>query len=644
MAEYIQKSLLDYPDSDILTTNQVSNIFLQNIVRDYSKIPPWWTTERDKKLRQESIKNDFVAGLLFTLQTILYNINYQVLAKDNTIERHNQLAQLYNMLLQQSVNENFERFISDVLTLDNGGFLYIDGEAPPHMPLDDIPYGLIHRDSTLMTRTRNTTYPVVYNDPNSGKSYPLHSSRVITFCQAPSPQWDMNGVGYGTVSKIYILAQHLLDIAQYDAESLGSMNSTNLYVASGASSRDLEQAFNRAEIDSFNEGRTRSTKNVYLGFRDPQAKLNRYGFRVAPDGYDKQSDIEITLTQIALMIGVNPVILFDAVKSSSTRGGSKTAQKISESKLFSWFVKKVTTELNLKFLPQSLQIVRPGEDLDLDGTKSRIALNNSLARKNNIDYKITNGRVERERMLRTGEIDETQFEKLELEDGRLANGMHISTMFYDKSAQVAKYLVLEGIEYPLNISENNAKEVISKIQDNLTTIVTRINASTSGNISRMLWRALYALQWLENQYQQPSGDIDIVSVEHTDKPKLSTDSDQRNISAEAVRDRSRIDENNRFEDKHLKVLSQPVAYNKERTFTTQAERQYIKSLRQPTREFWGGEIDKKTYINTMQSILGGDFDEEIEIFSKMIQDNPKGVGRLSDIYSILTIFMDLTNK
>lgn len=641
MTNYIQKGLIEYPDSDVLTTGTtVSNIFLQNIVTDYKRVPAWWSTHRDSILRKKATENDFLAGVLFTLQTILYNINYQVLAEDNTIERHNQLAKIYDSTLQMSINNEFEKFIMDVLVTDNGGFLYIDGAAPPYQPLDDIPYGLQHRDSTLITRTRNKTYPVVYHDPD-GKDYAIHWSRIISFCQSPTSQWDMNGVGYGTVSKIYILAQHLLDIAQYDAENLGSLNSTNLYVASGASSRDLEAAFGKAEIDSINEGRQRTTKNVYLGFRDPQAKLNRYGFRIAPEGYDKQSDIEITLTQIALMIGVNPVILFDSVKSSSTRGGSKTAQKISESKLFAWFVKKLTTELALKFLPPSLQIVRPGEDLDLDGTKSRIALNNSLARKNNIDYGVTNERVERERMLRGGEIDEVQFEKLELENERLQNGLHISTLFYDQSAPIKKYLEFPGVTNVLNVQENNADAILAEIQVKLADAVTKVNKSTSQNISRTLWRVIYALQWLENQYQTPDEDIDVVDVENDGSaPKVTPESDQNNIAAENERSRDRENENAVRAKEILSIIPyEDGDYN----FTTKEERIFIKSLKVPTRAFWANEINKEDYISEMVDELGNEYLPYIEVFANTVENNQQGTGKLTDIYSTLNYFSDLTN-
>lgn len=687
--ELIEKSLPPQPESDRLDdsftgtgTGFLEASFVNGFLTvggDSCKLPPWWSKGRDNALRQLVVNNEYLSGILFNISTLLYNINYQVVAKDTTIGYHNSLAEQYNSVLQWSLHNSLEQFIKDLLELDNGAFLYIDGPTPPSEPLYGIPTGLKSIDAMLCTRTRNATYPVVYYDPNGGGKYPIHVSRIIFFSQSPSNDWRMNKVGFSSVSRLNMLATHLKDIGIYDLEKLGSLESNRILFASGASPRELEDAIKKSEVMSSNSGLQRRGKTVYMAVRDPSGKLQLIDLKSGESGQDKVSDIEVTLNMIALVLGVQPYMLYEN-NSSSTRSSARESIKLSNSKLLAWFYKRFVDELTIKFLPPSLMITRPGEDQDTDGTKSRIKLNNALARKNNLALGITNQTVERQSMLAAGEITQIQFEQLELADQRLPNGLHISTIFYDESFN-SKYLDFGNIN-PLQFDSNNNDEMITLINEKLTAAITALNKSTSGNISRMLTRVIYALQWLENEYQELNIEEDIDVVEVDDNNDLLTDpmSEMQNLDNTQQNDiedntpqREQTEENSystKNEQHFDDWFGEAITGNDkvdidwlDVTFTKVSERRFRQTVRELSRGLWSGEIIKSSfisqfvsslssllfnhYVDTVVKIADVDIDptqvtllddilERVDTYAAGYADfivkNKKGTGKLNDVY------------
>lgn len=685
-SELVVKSLPELPESqDVYGSQFWTSSFLNSlVVGTGNKLPPWWSRERDSVLRSLSVSNEYLSGILFNIQTQMYNINYQIIPKDSTIGAHNVLAEKYNTLLQWSLHNNMELFIKDLLELDNGAFMYIEGNESPSEPLKSMPTGLRTLDSMYCTRTRNSIYPVVYSDPKGGSRYPIHVSRIIYFSQFPSSDWRMNKVGYSSVSRLSMLATHLHDIGIYDLEKLGSLESNRILFASGASARELEDAIKRAEITSGNEGLSRRGKTVYMATRDSGGKVQLLNLKEGESGSDKVSDIEITITLAAMVLGVQPYILLESTQSSSTRNSAKESIKLSNNKLFAWFYKKIVDELTLKFLPQSLQITRPGEDQDIDGTLSRIKLNNALARKNNLALKVTNERVERQGMLQAGEISAIQFEQLELADERLPNGLHISTIFYDKSVDNKYFARLNN---PLDFQNNDPEEMIVLINEALTEAVTALNKSVSGNISRQITQVIYALQWLENEYQSLMDDIDVdvVEIDADSVPDLENidgeiNTDNLNNFTEDVADtRERDLENNtqertqegensyqdksESEDWFLNALRSDEDIEFEYMFTKEPTRRFRQAIRENVRGLWSGEMSKsefvdnftssvstllsRTYVNEVKNETGEEIDpadvntldavfdrisDYAEGFADYIVKNAKGVGKLSNVY------------
>lgn len=472
---------------------------LQYLTSTNTNLPGWYTPERDKQLRIATIKNGFLSSVMNVVSLKLMGIPFKIQSKDSAVGAHLKLAEAYDDILQTSLNSALEPFINDILICDNGGFLFLEGGQPSEKPLTSMPLSLRHLDSVRCQRTGNNEWPVVYWDINN-KSYAIHWSRMINVTQFPSADLEQFGVGFSFASRCFMLAQHLQDVTNYEAESLGSRSAEELIYATGARSEEIKKAFREADIESSNSGLITVGKRVYLGFRDPNAKIGKLMLKNMPDYYDKRNDVEVTLTLIALASGGQSTWFYDSVKSGSTKASAQEATKMGESKLINWWIKKFTAELQIKFCPDSLRVIGGLAEDDFDGTSSRIKLNSAQVRKLNLESKVTDIRTERELQLERNELTQTQFEHLELIDGRLENGLPIFALFQTEETSMRKLLYF--IEDPLNFETINWLTDFPKLQKailfaqgqamNGKTILTQSNGR----------KALYALLWLEQQYKE----------------------------------------------------------------------------------------------------------------------------------------------
>lgn len=473
--------------------------FLQYLVTTNSSLPGWYTPERDRQLRAETIKNGFLSSVINVVLLKLVGIPFKIQSKDSAVGAHLKLAESYDEVLQISLNEALEPFISDVLICDNGGFLFLDGDQPSELPLTSAPTKLRHLDSVRCQRTGNNEWPVVYWDIHN-VAYAIHWSRIITITQFPSSDLEQFGAGYSFASRCFLLSQHLQDVSNYEAESLGSRSSEEVVWATGARSEELKRAFREADMDSDNAGMQMSGKRVFLGFRDSNAKIGKLQLKNVPEYFDKRNDVEVTLTLIALASGGQSTWFYDSVKSGSTKASAAEATKMGESKLINWWIKRFTAELQIKFCPNSLRVIGGLADDDFDGTKSRIRLNTAQVRKLNLESKVTDIRTERELQLERGEITQTQFEHLELTDGRLENGLPIFALFQTEENSMRKLLYF--IPDPLNFDTVNWETDLVKLQTAI--LFSQGQAMNGKTIATQSYgrKALYALLWLEQQYKK----------------------------------------------------------------------------------------------------------------------------------------------
>jgi hypothetical protein len=106
-------------------------------------------------------------------------------------------------------------------------------------------------------------------------------------------------------------------------------------------------------------------------------------------------------------------------------------------------------------------------------------------------------------MLAAGDLDRSQFERLELEDGRLPDGTSILSLFYSEDKNVRKYLSI-NVADPCDVINNNSEEVLNDITKKRKLANTDLVNSTS-EVDRWWPKiSLYALDALEELYSAPT--------------------------------------------------------------------------------------------------------------------------------------------
>lgn len=666
--------------------NTTSNLFggvLYYFINTGNEVPGWWSFRREDYLHDQTIKNDFLSSLVNTIVLKLFGLPFQITANNTSIQQHNNLAVEYNNLLRYSFsrNQTLEKFIRSVVVHDNGGYLFIQSDAPSDKPLTGMPSGLMHLDSSKVQRTGSLEYPIVYYHPN-GSIYKVHESRLISLVQSPSTKAESYGVGHGFVSKAILLSQHLYDIYLYEGEVLGSQSAEEIIYATGSKSDDIKTAFDVAEIDSKNAGMQRYGKRVFMGIRDPQGKLGKLNLKSLPEQFDKRNDIEITLTLLAMASGGSPNWFYDSVKSGSTKASAAESTKMGESKLETWYIQSLSEQIELKFCPNGnsdkLRVLGGLFDVDNNGIKSRIKLNRAQARNLNITSGVTDIRSERILQLEAAEITQSVFNDLELNDLRLPNGLHVKTLFYTNDATLKKMLLF--VDKPLSILneeeiEDSTIDLLREAIASTTAIVINSSSPMQQNNAKI---ALVALEWLLAEYTNIYNssvlpDENILGSEQLDlnpanppvnnKPlpqitpsvtdKIATESKNKpkpNFNVKpglnqtiktGLNDDIKIDN----ENINGKTKGALVSVNQQ-VFSTIKLRKLRSDFRTVARQLWNSEITAAEFTSRCNGIIieDGQFKDSMFEYVKTLQsyilsNSRNNTGKLMSVYKLVDQFI-----
>ncbi len=487
-----------------------SNVFVVPMLASANAlIPPWWSPSRDVRLRSFWKGVDYLAGAVYTLVSKMTAIPNRVVPRDWGVKRHVEQAEFLTDVIQITpgkgegwVNE-YGKFVEDLLTQDNGAFMEIIGRGDPAGPIIGQPISFAHLDSARCQRTGDPIYPVIYTDIN-GKRYKLHYTRVMFASQMSSPIKEMFGVGFCAISRVLNVAQTLLDMLIYKQEKMGSRPHREIVITQGGlDPADLAMAFARADEMMDSQGLSRYSKVVIGGSSTlPQADAKVIALSSLPDGFNEENNIVYGMATIALAFGVDARELFPSMSSGATRAEA-LLQHLKQRGKGPGQILQLTEQLfNYKFLPPYLKFEFDFQDDAQDRQVADIRLIRANARVQDNTTQALNERVMRERMLADGDITRPQFELLELESGRLPNGLSVLTLFYQKNSEYGTLLDL-GVADPLRVELNNPDEMLERIAEKKSKAMEMLANAISPSST---WRALVAkvaLETLEARYRNP---------------------------------------------------------------------------------------------------------------------------------------------
>ena len=472
----------------------------------HSTIPPWWSFARDRYLRDFWKKSSHLSLMMYTAQTLLANTPMRVEAKDPSITSHVEQAEMFTELLWKASEFGETLFAAkaklaeDYLAQDNGGFLEVIGDGRADGPILGPPLAVRHLDAQYCYRTRNPIFPVVYHDPNDGgKAYKLHTTRVIAMSQMTSTEVLRNGVGFSAVSRSLQFAQHLYDIYIYKQEKLGSRPVSSIVVGSGFRGSHIMQAVKTANEAMSNMNLSRYSRVVGIGSDDTEAKLTKIDLNDF-DPFDEEVSITFAIYGMAAAFGVPIQEVWPTSSGRSGRSGDMQESR-QRGKLPAEFNAYLSMQLSKKYLPPYLRVVADWRD---DYQDERRAVNQDIRARNrerDLGNAAVTISVARAQMTDIGDLTRDQYVVMELEDGRLENGVPVASLFYEKAPPYSKLLSFDGVEYPTAVKANEKEEMMVAIDEHIGIVHEEMAGVTSPRNIRKLRQCDAALNWLSEEYE-----------------------------------------------------------------------------------------------------------------------------------------------
>jgi len=470
-------------------------------------IAPWWSKQRDLDLSTYWPREDHVSGALYNMVSKMTAVPFHVEPLDMNIQAHTKQAdEMTRRLYEQTEfgagwDMGLSKFLIDLWTQDNGSFFEIIGEGQKDKPLMGLPLGIAHLDAYRCIRTRNAEYPVVYTDTD-GKRYKLHYTRVIMLAQMPSPRVEMNGVGFCALSRMINCAQNLMDISRYKQEKLGSRPARQILIGNGITAKEIMGAFQAAEAQMDSVGLSRYSKTIAFGTKQggTQISLDSVDMASIPDGFNEQEATTLGMYTIALALGVDARELWPATASGATKADAMLQHMKARGKGPGQIREQLTQQMNQKFLPQHLRFVFDFQDDDEDLMVADIKAKRADTRGARLEIGEIDVRTARQEALANGDLTESQFIDLELNDGRLENSDSVLTLFYSRDPEMAA-LLETGVSDPLDVEANNSEAMLAMIDNDIRLCSQVLAQSPSVYKQKQARKALAALKKLRNLYE-----------------------------------------------------------------------------------------------------------------------------------------------
>ena len=467
---------------------------------------PWWSPACDVQLMNFWKQVDYVSGAIYTLESKMSAIPVRVLARDQSIKEHvkEANAETERLLVGAEWGNGwstfYEKFVECLACQDNGGFAEIIGAGRPDGPIIGRPVTVRLLDPACCQRTGDPTYPVIYQE-NGGKLFKLHFTRVMFKAQMESPVAQMFGVGFSAVSRMINTSQSLLDILMYKQEKLGSRPRRGLMVVGGGlDPEDVADAFKLVEGIEDSQGLSRYSKVAVVGDSSlPDAKLELMDISSLPDGFDERTNVELGMAVISMALGMDARELFPALQSGATRADALIQHLKQRGKGPGQIIQMTELMFNAKYLPPHLKLVFDFQDDEEDRQAAETKEVRARRWATSIKAETMDKHTARAQMVEVGDLERGQFERLELEDGRLTDGTSVLALFYSDDKQIKKLMDI-GVENPLDV-EGNSWETIKtavekKVVDALTIVVNSSNPDERWNAQK----ALAALRELRELY------------------------------------------------------------------------------------------------------------------------------------------------
>lgn len=342
-----------------------------------NEFPAWGLPQRDYQLRQliYNQHNTLTVGALTNLIRRVKQTPWELSGGRNLTRRYQELMQ--EAQFGEGWDALLSRLLQDLLTLDNGAFIEIQGPGNPDEPLTRAATGIAVLDGLRCYATGNEDYPVYYRSLY-GRLHKLHWTRVIRLVDMPSPDPRYRGLGLSALSRALSVAQTDILMNKYLLEKLDDLPPKGFLVISGPTKEQWDQVTSKHEFD-----RLQKKQEVYQnlvefrGISDSQnLDLKIVPFSNLPDHFSRRELFDIAVQYLALAIGDDPQEI--AALSSSGLGATATQSQVLHTKgkgrIYGDLLTILQRTINIALLPESLEFQFKPRDTEQSQQDAQTAL------------------------------------------------------------------------------------------------------------------------------------------------------------------------------------------------------------------------------------------------------------------------------
>lgn len=472
-------------------------------------LSPWWSRARDRELSQTWKESNHLSLAVYNSQAKIVGIPFEIVPLDyssaDSLKEAEELTE--SIIMASEFGKGFDvcysKFIEDLLTSDNGGFMEVIGDGPPDGPIEGKPIALRHLDSRHCTRTGDPIFPVLYTDV-TGKMYKLNWTRVIAVSQMPSSRRNMNGVGFCAVSRSVEIARTLVDILRYKQERLGSRPHNQMLVGKGITAKQIMLALRQVEDELSSKGLTKYAKTVAIGSENPEIGIDKIDLNHF-EPFDESVSFNLGMYAIASAFGMDADELWPTGGGSANKVEANIRRMRTRGRLPAQITSELSKQFKLKVLPKHLAVHFDFRDDEEDQQRAVVRDIRGRNRERDLGTGSVNVRVARLNMLKDGDVSRDEFNYMELSDGRMPDGTSISVLFFTPDPVYDRYL--HFVPNPLVYKATEFETAVEKIQTSRQKLLTEMANTASGKKRDKLHLAFFALDWVEEQYGFAHGRI-----------------------------------------------------------------------------------------------------------------------------------------
>lgn len=340
--------------------------------------PPWnalYPNRRDRYLKQFSREEPLLAGAIQSMKTRIQTLNTTV----NGPPRAKKFAQ--ELLNKPGLGDNLiqvvGKFIDDLLTSDNGGFIELWRPGKPTSDASNRPVlGFAHLDSRQCWRSFDPEFPVWYTDPiHPAEIRKIHRSRVIMQSANPQPIELARNIGFSPVSQVLRMSRIIRNMMTYTDEKISGRFTRAIGAISGVSAGSVRKAL-REEDDAADQKGFVIYKGIPFLIQPStesgsEIKLAVQDLASLPDGFKFESDITLYAYILALCMGVDAREFWPATQSGATKGDATVQNMKARGRMIGYLVQVMEWVLR-QCLPETVEFEYDYTDDEQDEMQTRI--------------------------------------------------------------------------------------------------------------------------------------------------------------------------------------------------------------------------------------------------------------------------------